>query len=133
MKKEKKSFENDDIKQVKDLISRAYKLMHSNPKKCIELSNKALKLSKKQNFDVGQGMAYMHKGLGYFHQSVYDNALKNYLKSEGFFKKTNYWYGLRCIYNNIGLVYHQWENLVKALEYYHKDLELVDKYNDPKL
>jgi len=133
MKKENKSVKNRDITQVKDLISQAYKLMHSHPKKCIELSNKALKLSKKLHFEIGQGMAYMHKGLGYFHQSIYNKALKSYLKSESFFLKTNYWFGLRSLYNNIGLVYHEWDNLEKALKYYHKNLKLSEKYNDPKL
>ena len=133
MEKGKNTIENDELNNVRNLISRAYKLMHSDPKKCIELSNKALKLSKKLHFDIGQGMAYMHKGLGYFHQSIYNKALKSYLKSESFFLKTNYWFGLRSLYNNIGLVYHEWDNLEKALKYYHKNLKLAEKYNDPKL
>ncbi|MCF7794432.1 MAG: tetratricopeptide repeat protein [Candidatus Cloacimonetes bacterium] len=133
MNQTKKTLKENENSQIRELISQAYKIMHSNPKKCIELSNQALELSQKNQFNVGQGMAYMHIGLGFFHQSDYQNALKNYLKAEPFFVKENYWYGLRSIYNNIGLVYHQWDNLEKALEYYQKDLDLAANFNDPKL
>ncbi len=121
------------IKKVKEIITEAYKVMYSDPRKCIELSKKALLLSRDNDFKIGIGMAFLHIGLGYFHQSNYFKALHSYLKAEPILKKAQFWYGLRSAYNNIGLVYHQWNDLERALEYYNKDLELEEKFNDPKL
>lgn len=120
-------------KKVKKIITEAYQLMYSDPQKCIELSKQALEISRKSKYSVGEGMSYLHIGLGYFHQSDYFKALHNYLKAESILKKAEFWYGLRSIYNNIGLVYHQWNDLEMALKYYNKDLELEEKFNDPKL
>lgn len=133
MKSKNKSSKDTDLANVRELITQAFGLMNSDPSKCISISKEALQLSDKHQFGIGQGMAYMHIGLGYFHQSDYYNALKNYLKAKPFFKKENYWYGLRSIYNNIGLVYYQWDDLENALKYFHKNLELKSKFDDPKL
>ncbi len=132
MKNKDKTVANDTI-QVRELITQAYGLMNSDPKKCIELSRSALDISRNIDYSVGIGMAYMHIGLGYFHQSDYCNALKNYLKAEPVFLKERYWYGVRSIYNNIGLIYSQWNDLETALKYFHKNMELESKFNDPKL
>ena len=133
MKCREESNKDAELAKVRELIAEAYKLMNSDTNKCIKISKEALQLSDKYQFGVGQGMAYMHIGLGYFHRSEYYNALKNYLKAEPFFQKENYWYGLRSIYNNIGLVYNQWNDLENALKYFHKNLALEAKFNGPKL
>ncbi|TSA26332.1 tetratricopeptide repeat protein [bacterium] len=133
MKSENKSNKDADLAQVRELITQAYGLMNSDPNKCIKISKEALQLSDKHQFGVGQGMAFMHIGLGYFHQSDYYNALKNYLKAEPVFLKEKYWYGVRSIYNNIGLIYSHWDDLETALKFYHKNLKLRSKFNDPKL
>jgi two-component system, NtrC family, sensor kinase len=131
MTKEKSG--NSELDQVRELISDAYKMMNSNPEKCIKLSRSALKISQKVNYPVGIGMAYMHIGLGFFHQSDYYNAQKNYLLAEPFFQQENFWFGLRSLYNNMGLVYNQWGDLEMALKYFKRNLELESKFNDPKL
>lgn len=131
--KQKNDLKNRELEQLRPLISEAYSLMHTDPEKCIMLSRKALKISRKHKHNIGIGMSYMHIGLGHFHQSDYYNANKNYLLAEPYFQQEKYWYGLRSIYNNIGLVYAQWDDLGKALEFYQKNLELEARFNDPKL
>ncbi len=125
--------ENTALEYVKPLIDEAYRLMHTDPVKCIELSEKALNYSIENNFTVGIGMSYLHIGLGYFHQSDFYAAHKNYILAEPYFKEENFWYGLRVTYNNLGLVYKNWNNYEKALFYYQKNLALEDRLSDPKL
>ncbi|KQC10861.1 MAG: hypothetical protein APR54_11560 [Candidatus Cloacimonas sp. SDB] len=129
----KENISNSELDQVRELISDAYKMMNSNPEKCIKLSRSALKISQKVNYPVGIGMAYMHIGLGYFHQSDFYTAHKNYILAEPYFKEENFWYGLRVTYNNLGLVYKNWNNYEKALFYFQKNLALEDQFSDPKL
>lgn len=131
--KDKKQHNKDELDQVRQLISDAYHSMNNNPEKCIEISRKALNISQKADYSVGVGMSYLHIGLGFFHQSDYYNAQKNYLLAEPYFRRENFWYGLRSLYNNMGLVYNQWNDLEMALKYYKQNLELESKFNDPKL
>ncbi len=107
--------------------------MNSDPQQCIRLSEEALEISREIGFGVGEGMALMHIGLGHFHQSNFREAQGYYLEAEPVLQREEYWYGLRCLYNNLGVTYRQWGDHQRALEYYKQNLDLEDRFPIPKL
>ncbi len=125
--------QNEALSQARDLIAQAFRLMNSDPQECIRLSEEALDKSREIGFGVGEGMALMHIGLGHFHQSNFQEAQRYYLEAEPFLQREEYWYGLRCLYNNLGVTYRQWGDHQRALEYYKQNLDLEDRFPIPKL
>lgn len=115
------------------LIEQAYKVMTSDPPECICLASIALELSKKHVFPLGMAHAYIHIGLGYYHQGELGQALEHYQKAEAIFLNIKNIHGLRTVYNNIGIVYDDWQDCDKALQYYQMNLDLQDEGDDPKI
>ncbi len=121
------------MSRVRELIAKAFTLMNSDPQDCVRLSEEALDISREIGFGVGEGMALMHIGLGCFHQSKLQEALRRYLEAEPVLQREEYWYGLRCLYNNLGVTYRQWGDHQRALEYYTQNLDLENRFPIPKL
>ena len=115
------------------LIQKAYQEMNSHPQECLSLGRQALELAKQHNFDFGIGHAYIHIGLGYYHQGELAQAMENYKQAEAVFVKINDIPGLRSVYNNIGIVYDDWQDCEKALQYYQMNLNLQEEGDDPKV
>lgn len=115
------------------LIQKAYQVMSSHPQECLSLGRQALELAKQHNFDFGIGHAYIHIGLGYYHQGELAQAMENYKQAEAVFVKINDIPGLRAVYNNIGIVYDDWQDCEKALHYYQMNLDLQQEGDDPKV
>jgi len=115
------------------LIQKAYELMTSNPGECIRLAREALEISQKHKFDFGMGHAYIHIGLGHYHQGELAQALEHYKLAESTFQSIGNVHGLRTVYNNIGVVYDDWQDCDKALQYYQMNLDLEKEGDDPQL
>ncbi len=120
-------------RDVGALIQKAYELMTSDPGECIRLAKEALELSQKHKFDLGMGHAYLHIGLGHYHRGELAPAMEHYKMAEATFQEIGNIHGLRTVYNNIGVVYDDWEDRDKALQYYKKNLDLQQEGDDPKL
>ncbi|MDD2227887.1 MAG: tetratricopeptide repeat protein [Candidatus Cloacimonetes bacterium] len=118
---------------VGPLIQKAYQVMTSHPDECLSLGLQALELAKQHSFDFGIGHAYIHIGLGYYHQGELADAMENYKKAEAVFVKINNIPGLRGVYNNIGTVYDDWQDCENALQYYQMNLDLQQEGDDPKV
>jgi C4-dicarboxylate-specific signal transduction histidine kinase len=114
-------------------IQKAYELMTSNPEECVRLAREALEISKKHKFDFGMGHSYIHIGLGHYHQGELAKALEQYKLAESVFHGINNIHGLRSVYNNIGIVYDDWQDCDKALQYYKMNLDLQQEGDDPKI
>lgn len=133
MIKTKKQDESQVFAEVAPLIMKAYQVMTSDPEECIRIARSALTISKRQSFRRGIAQAYMHIGLGKYHQGELAAALEEYRLAEEMFFADKDYLGLRSVYNNIGIIYCQWRDRDRALEYYQKNLELEDKCTNPKL
>lgn len=119
--------------KVPVLIQKAYGLMTSNPGECIRLAREALEISQKHKYDFGMGHAYIHIGLGHFHQGELAQALEQYKLAETIFFNLNDSHGLRTVYNNIGVVYDDWRDRDKALQYFKMNLDLEQENDDPRI
>lgn len=115
------------------MIQKAYQVMTSDPEDCLNLGRKALELSQRHEFTFGMGHAYIHIGLGHYHQGELAQAMDNYKKAEAIFLRINNIHGLRTVYNNIGTVYDDWQDCDKALQYYQMNLDLQQEGDDPKV
>ena len=114
-------------------IQKAYELMTSDPTECIRLAREALEISIKHKFDFGMGHSYLHIGLGHYHQGELAQALEQYIKAETVFQSIKNIHGLRTVYNNIGIIYDDWQDCDKALQYYKMNLDLQQEGDDPKI
>jgi len=118
---------------VGPLIQKAYQVMTSNPEECLSLGRQALEIAKQHKFAFGMGHAYVHIGLGHYHQGELAQAMEHYKMAEATFLSINDIHGLRTVYNNIGIVYDDWQDCDKALQYYQMNLDLQQEGDDPKL
>lgn len=132
MKQNSKPQSNPHPKVI-PLIREAYAQMTSNPQLCIETSRRALAIAKRYKDPIGTGHALMHIGLGYLHKGELDSALAYFQQAKQVFLDTRHIFGLRSVYNNIGVVYHQWNDRDKALEYYEKTLSMEEALPEPRL
>jgi len=118
---------------VGPMIQKAYELMKSDPLECVKLAESALKISVDHAFSKGIAYAHLHIGLGKFYLGEYPFAMEAYKVAEESFLRDNDYYGLRSVYNNMGVIYTRWRDREKALEYYQKNLSLSDRIPDPVL
>ena len=77
----------DVVNKVKQLVNEANKLMNSNPERCIEISNRALKISEDKNYSLGVGLSYLQIGEGFISQSNYSEAFDKLLLAEKYINK----------------------------------------------
>src|SRR6056297_776404 len=89
----------DKKKKVDRLNNLAFKIRINEPKKCIKLSKKALKLSKNLRYKYGKMHSYSNSGLGHYYLSNYKKAMINYKKSFKIAFDNNYKDELASLYN----------------------------------
>jgi two-component system, NtrC family, sensor kinase len=125
--------EHQTPSEVAALIMKAYQVMTSDPEECIRLAESALLISQQSSFRRGISQACMHIGLGKYHQGELASALQQYRLAEDIFVQDKDYVGLRSVYNNIGILYCQWKDYDRALEYFQKNLSLEQKSANPSL
>jgi len=101
-------------------------------KKALLASEKAIRLSKKQNDKVLEACSRLNLGNVYYEHCKYDNALEEFKRSFHLYKNyapTNYVDINYCL-NNIAVVYEQIGDYTNALACYLESLKIADKLND---
>ena len=96
-------------------------------------ADKALQLSKIENYPLGQAIAYETKGL--YHEIAtgnYDQASTFYFKGIKVCEANKLDYA-SSIYHSLGVMFHTSDNYEKALEYYKASYNLATKANDSVL
>lgn len=77
----------------------------------------------------GLGKAYNLIGVAYFYSSMYEDSIRNFMRSLESIKGTENRNLTSSIYNNIGEVYRESSMYEEALEYYHESLKIADLGN----
>jgi serine phosphatase RsbU (regulator of sigma subunit)/uncharacterized protein HemY len=75
---------------------------------------------------------YYYSGIAYYRKGVVDKALQNYLKALELAKKINSPMQVDIL-NDIGVFYKSQGDYLKAIEYFQKNLEIVEANNDSLL
>ncbi|MES2557603.1 MAG: tetratricopeptide repeat protein [Bacteroidota bacterium] len=122
-----------DTNTVNKWNQEALDLAYSEPKRAMELAEKALKLSQKLSFSRGEVRALIRKGIVYDVQSKGDEAIEMYELSLKLAKQTNDQKAVASNLNNLGLIYWKRNDLTKALNYLNRAYtmfgEIDDEYN----
>ncbi len=123
----------DTQMQIRNLINEAFSISKANPQRCIEISREALTIAQREHLREEEGQSLMHIGVGLFNQGKDGEAINYFQQATTIFDEVNYYYGLRCCYTNIGLVYQKLADDDKAIEYFQKNMALQDCCNMPAL
>lgn len=103
----------------------------SDRSKMLDYSFKALEIFEAENHIAGQIKTLNLIGVAYFYSSMYEEALKYFLKVNDLLEFNKDDFLLSSILNNIGEVYRESEIYDKAMEYYRKaiDIAFVNNYS----
>ena len=108
------------------------KYFNINPDKALIYAQKGLKLSIDLKFDNGIALSHKYKGIAYFYQGSYDNALAEYFNALNIYKKIGDKQQIVRMLNNIGILYHNKGDYDKAFNYYSKCIKKSEEIGDEK-
>lgn len=127
-----------DKSQLLNDIASAYRT--DNPKLMLEYADKALQLSKKNQYRLAEGNAYLNQGNANILLGNYALALQHFSNAQSVFEgesdntsgteKDEIRNGLARAYGSIGIVFSEQSNYSKALQYHLKALKLYEQSND---
>lgn len=126
-----------DKVQLLNAISNEYKT--SDPKLMSDYAEKALLLSKKINYRVEEGNAYLNLGNANIISGNYPQALKYFSNAQVLFEnelavnskdRLAIQKGLAKSYGSIGIVFSEQSNFAKALQYHLKSVRIYEAIND---
>ncbi|WP_460220065.1 tetratricopeptide repeat-containing sensor histidine kinase [Psychroserpens sp. MEBiC05023] len=127
----------DSVKDYKDQVQLfadlAWEYIITENDSALIYANEALKISTKNNYPLGQAIAFESKGL--YHELVtgnYDEASSFYFKGIYVCEENGLNYA-SSIYHSLGVMFHTSDNYDKALEYYTNSYNLAIKANDSVL
>lgn len=101
-----------------------------NPDTAFVIINQSIALAKKHGYKKELAIALRIKGILYYYQGNYIEALRYYSKALEIFSSIKDKEQIAATLNNIGLVYHEQSNYPKALEYYFKSLKIEEELGD---
>ncbi len=110
-------------------IADVYSVM-GNSKNAYIYYDKAIKLLRKTDNDLGLASALLNAGDEYLKNKEFDLALKNFKESGKIFKKANYLIGTAYNFGNIGMVYAEQGNDVLAMKYMSKAIKILEELKD---
>jgi tetratricopeptide (TPR) repeat protein/DNA-binding CsgD family transcriptional regulator len=121
-----------DTTRVSALIDLAYYYAQRDINKTKNYADTAMILS--QNLAYEKGIASSYFGFALYHERFgeYDLALKNYLKSLDFYKKSGDKKNQAIVYNTLGISFKQQKNYKKAMEYYRQAIA-INKINEQNI
>jgi len=108
----------------------AFIFLDSVGNKSVIFSEKALSYAKKYNDDNDISYAYIMMGSSMLAKSEYSKALDHFLTAFNISKKSENYYQLHTICNNIGIVYKYTGEYNLALKYYSNALNYARQAND---
>lgn len=114
-----------------NLLNGISKCMASNnPKKALLYADSAEHLAQKKGYLYGLAKAHNNKGISYYYQGEYTNAIEQHSLALQIRKKINNPKELADSYNNIGAVYYNLGDYKKALDYFINGAKIKEKVND---
>jgi len=121
-----------DTTEVKNTNEQAFKKRFTNPAQTISLSDKALELAQKLNYNDGIGEAYRVKGVGQYYSNNIEGSINSFLTALPYFQKSKNLKGQARVYNNIGRLYLD-NDYDKSLEFFNKSLDLGVRLSDKQI
>lgn len=111
-----------------DLLLELSKEYANEPlEECQQYALEARNLAEKINYQKGLALAYKAIGLCYNRQGKFPESLTNWNQSLDIFTAIGDVEGQSNMFNNIGAVYYNVGDLVKALDYYFKSLKTAEE------
>ena len=98
----------EDSLKVNTLLSLAATYYRSNPDSAILYAEQAISLAVKIQFTRGLAYAYKGRGMGFYFQGKYAEALNDWEISLDYFRKINDLLGVSNMLNNLGAVYYNY-------------------------
>lgn len=95
----------------------------------LDYSFRALSIFEARDHIAGQVKALNLIGIAYFYSSLYEEALKYFLKVEDMLEFNKDYFLLSVVLNNIGEVYRESSIYDKAMKHYEKAIDIVVKNN----
>lgn len=129
----------NDIDKVEILNAIADEYKTSDPKMMLQFAQQALQLSKKINYKVAEGNAYLNIGNANIILGSYTIALQNFNSAALLFEnQTNanpkhaieIKKGLAKAYGSMGIIFSEQSNYTKALHFYLKSVKIYESLND---
>jgi tetratricopeptide (TPR) repeat protein len=119
--------EKEDSVKAQLFNETAFQLRVSNPKKALAYSNIGMELSLKSNYKIGLINSFVAKGLIYRHIGDFEKAIVNNLYALRIAELVYDTARMSVCYNNIGGVYLDQKNYIKAIEYFRKSIDIEKK------
>jgi tetratricopeptide (TPR) repeat protein len=120
----------DTTKIISSAISASDYLSSVNNPDAITFAEEALAFAGLIHDVSSIGKANMVLGAGYYAQSNYVKALKACEKAEEVFRETGNKADLGVVLNTMGVIYKNWGDYQKAIDYYQKNLNLQESIGD---
>lgn len=127
---------NTEIKKAELLNGIADLYKTQNPDSLKYFAEKALAISKKNNFKEEEGSAYLNLGNHSIISGNYPKALEYFRLAKNIFEASTEKEAsvkLARIYGSIGIVFSEQSNYPKSLEYYQKAQKLYEKAQDSSM
>lgn len=120
----------EDTTKVKTLIRICHQYGSNNPKRTLEYSEKALILSETIEWKRGIGMAYSLIADAHYYQGNFPVALKYRLLEQEKWKELNYKKQSCSVLGNLGVIYSDIGNNIKAIKCYLDALKSAEEIDD---
>lgn len=125
-----KTFTSADTAKVNRLLQLSKSNFSEDPGKAILYAEQAKTMAESVQFYEGVALAFKNKGIAYYYQGKYIEALDNWKQSLKIFKSIKDEVGEANILNNIGGIYFNQGDDVNALGNYLESLKLAEKTKD---
>lgn len=103
---------------------------YSNPAQTIEYADQAIGLAKELNLKRALASAYNNKGVGYYQQNKYEDAIKWYNEAIGMHKEVGNFQGEAFVLSNIGMIYWKQTKLDTAVQYYLQSMKIWEDHKN---
>lgn len=120
-----------DTTRIQALLEYGSWLIDYNKDSAVLILQKALLLSRQQQYTFGEGRSHQLQGVAYAEKGDYAKALVSYNKAVAAYRRINDHLLLGKVYNNIGNVYNNQSRLEEATEFYIsaiRHMEMVKQY-----
>ncbi|MEE4256156.1 MAG: tetratricopeptide repeat protein, partial [Bacteroidales bacterium] len=124
-----KSSKEDSLK-VQTYLSLAALYYRSDPEQAITYADQARSLAERIKYPRGLAYAYKSRGMGYYFQGDYREALNDWELSLNKFREINYLLGVSNMLNNLGAVYYNYGDNNTGIKYYLESLKVSEEIGD---
>ena len=120
----------EDSLKVQILLSLAATYYRSDPEQAINYAEQARVLSENIQYPMGLAYAYKSRGMSYYFQGAYLEALNDWELSLNTFKEINDLLGISNMLNNLGAIYYNYGDNNTGISYYLESLEISKEIGD---